>query len=392
MAVDTGWDAFCDLLGRDEPVRLLEIGGRAVSSHQWLAPPAWRRTGLDILPGTGVDLEGDAHELADLVERDAFDAIVSTAVFEHLLQPWRVAIAMNHALRCGGLARIASHESFPLHEQPWDFWRFGDGCWSVLFGPATGFEVLATAKGSPATIVGVADGSRSRGHQHTVALVRKVRDVGGHAAWSRGARIADLLPPGHGYAGTAEVSLAQRLWIVATGRPFAMGEVRRARQFHAALAACQGGWTAIVAAAGIDRSRLAAPAADCHVVAAGGLSDALLGHLDRLPAGSVANLALLDVVHAVASPWRLAGAVRRILRPGGTVHVETAQTLPGEVPGWRLSSEALFGLFPRDAGFELVHRGMSEPCRMEPDEPAEANPRGAFGRLRTFGLARLLRA
>jgi len=52
------------------------------------------------------------------------------------------AAAVNRALRPGGLTFHLTHQSWPLHEEPNDFWRFSDNAMRVLFGPETGFETV----------------------------------------------------------------------------------------------------------------------------------------------------------------------------------------------------------------------------------------------------------
>ena len=42
-----------------------------------------------------------------------------------------------------------THQSFPMHDTPWDYWRFSDQAWRGLFNRHTGFEVVETALGEP---------------------------------------------------------------------------------------------------------------------------------------------------------------------------------------------------------------------------------------------------
>ncbi len=56
--------------------------------------------------------------------------------------PWMVSLEMNKVMRDGAVAYIQSHAAFPLHEQPWDFWRFSKEAWRGLFNAHTGFEVI----------------------------------------------------------------------------------------------------------------------------------------------------------------------------------------------------------------------------------------------------------
>ncbi|MGB8422163.1 class I SAM-dependent methyltransferase [Paraburkholderia sp.] len=123
--------------------RVLEIGSRARSgnTYRFLVHPEVEYVGMDIAEGPNVDVVGDAHHLSRHVTGQ-FDTIFSISVFEHLLMPWMVALEMNKVLKVGGTAYIQSHPSFPLHDEPWDFWRFSKDAWEGLFNAHTGFEII----------------------------------------------------------------------------------------------------------------------------------------------------------------------------------------------------------------------------------------------------------
>lgn len=123
--------------------RVLEIGSRARSgkTYRYLVHPEVEYVGLDITAGPNVDVVGDAHHLSRHVTGQ-FDTIFSVSVFEHLVMPWMVALEMNKVLKTSGTAYIQSHPCFPLHDQPWDFWRFSENAWDGLFNAHTGFEIL----------------------------------------------------------------------------------------------------------------------------------------------------------------------------------------------------------------------------------------------------------
>jgi Methyltransferase domain len=123
--------------------KVLEIGSRARSgnTNRHLVHPDVDYVGIDIASGENVDVVGDAHHLSRHVT-EQFDAIFSVSVFEHLLMPWMVALEMNKVLKVGGIAYIQSHPSWPLHDEPWDFWRFSKDAWEGLFNAHTGFELL----------------------------------------------------------------------------------------------------------------------------------------------------------------------------------------------------------------------------------------------------------
>ena len=147
--------AFAQMLRQTPPGRLLEVGSRARSgiTRRDLAPADWHYTGLDIVAGPNVDRVGDAHELDCIFPEERFDAVMAFSVLEHLLMPWKFAIALNAVLNIGAIGCFTTHQCWPLHDAPWDFWRFSDGAWAGILNRATGFEIIETGMGEPAVVV-----------------------------------------------------------------------------------------------------------------------------------------------------------------------------------------------------------------------------------------------
>lgn len=180
---------------------LLEIGSRARSGNSYRVwfPEDIEYVGLDVSPGENVDVVGDAHDMP--LDRQ-FDHMFSISVFEHLLMPWKVALEMNRCLKMGGTALIASHGSFPLHDEPWDFWRFSKEAWGGLFNAHTGFEVLDAQYRYPASIVPrfVSDGgfetmNLAPAYLTSGCLIRKTGDR--KVEWS--ASVADVYDLGYSH-------------------------------------------------------------------------------------------------------------------------------------------------------------------------------------------------
>jgi SAM-dependent methyltransferase len=138
----------------DAPV-VVEIGSRARSGNvnvSWLPEDA-TYVGFDVIEGPNVDIVGDAHELSRFFPAESVDAIFSVSTVEHLAMPWKVALEMNSVLKTGGIMYAGTHQSWPLHDEPWDFWRFSEYTWSALFNAATGFEITDVVMGERASIV-----------------------------------------------------------------------------------------------------------------------------------------------------------------------------------------------------------------------------------------------
>ena len=136
---------------------VLEMGARAVGSmtQGWRSryEPECRYLGLDVHPGPGIDIVADVHALTASVAPGSLDGVFSVAVLEHLAAPWLAAAEINRALRMGGETVHVTHQSWPLHETPNDFFRMSDQALRSLFGPMTGFEVVACGMAFPVAIV-----------------------------------------------------------------------------------------------------------------------------------------------------------------------------------------------------------------------------------------------
>ena len=107
------------------PGTILVVGGgrqrawldpllRAVQAHQVVYS--------DIDSGADVDLFCDAHDLPFV--DGAFDAVVTTAVLEHVLYPERVAAEITRVLKPGGLLYSELPFMQQVHEGAYDFTRY----------------------------------------------------------------------------------------------------------------------------------------------------------------------------------------------------------------------------------------------------------------------------
>ena len=146
---------FLQILSAKPTGSVLEVGSRARSGvvHKSMMPDGWSYVGLDVLAGENVNVVGDAHQLSKLFPTQRFDAVVAFSVLEHLLMPWKFAIELNKVLNIGAVGFFTTHQSWPLHDAPWDFWRFSDQAWSALFNSLTGFEIIRVFMSEPGVVV-----------------------------------------------------------------------------------------------------------------------------------------------------------------------------------------------------------------------------------------------
>ncbi|MCU1578564.1 MAG: methyltransferase protein [Rhodoglobus sp.] len=119
---------------------LASFGGREIVS-------------LDIHPGFGVTLVGDAHQLSSILPRNHFAVVFSADVLEHVTAPWLVAVECAKVLMPGGLVMHAAPWIWPTHSEPNDFFRYSPGGLAQLFTESIGFRVVETGGLANARII-----------------------------------------------------------------------------------------------------------------------------------------------------------------------------------------------------------------------------------------------
>lgn len=100
------------------PARTLDIGAQN-GPYGALFP---NRVALDITPGAGVRVLGDAQQLG--IRDASFDVVLCTEVLEHLPEPQRAIDEMFRVLRPGGTLLLTTRFLFPIHDAPHDYFRY----------------------------------------------------------------------------------------------------------------------------------------------------------------------------------------------------------------------------------------------------------------------------
>lgn len=161
-AEPVGARTLIDALAAQDRPEVIEVGtlrsDPEFPTHHTAWAPHGMWTRVDAYPGKDVDVVDDAHTLATFrrpgpsafqgaIRTDylpeVFDAYVACSVWEHLARPW---VAMNTAaavVRPGGLVYVQTHQTFPLHGYPNDYFRFSREALEVLMVDA-GLEVVHT--------------------------------------------------------------------------------------------------------------------------------------------------------------------------------------------------------------------------------------------------------
>lgn len=104
---------------------IFDIGSKeARGSYAFGSPPPGAKVVcVDIVPGPGVDLVADIHDL-HMVPSDTVDFVTCVSVLEHVHYPQRAVKEMLRILKPGGIAYFNVPFIFPFHADPDDFYRF----------------------------------------------------------------------------------------------------------------------------------------------------------------------------------------------------------------------------------------------------------------------------
>lgn len=130
-------ERFQELLGDVGGGDVLELGtmrwDEAKPTHHghWL--DGFEHVKADVLDGLDVDVVVDAHELAERFDEARFSAAIADAVWEHLVEPWRAADQLAAVCRPGAPIYVSTHQTFPIHGYPDDYFRFSDRALASLF-------------------------------------------------------------------------------------------------------------------------------------------------------------------------------------------------------------------------------------------------------------------
>jgi len=135
MNLVNGW--FSDKISKMEGYSVLEIGTRRwgdnPTHHKDWFPNHGKYVMTDFMEGKDVDVLADAHDLSFVFGEKSFDVVIACSLFEHLSKPWIVAKEIVKTLNHGGVFYIQTHQSFPVHGYPHDYYRYTREGLEVLF-------------------------------------------------------------------------------------------------------------------------------------------------------------------------------------------------------------------------------------------------------------------
>ena len=130
--------------------RVLDIGCGIQPYRRYLKGVSY--FGMDELYGVRPRLCGRAEYLP--FRDSSLDSVICAEVLEHLERPQECISEIKRILKPGGAAYITVPQSWPLHYQPHDYWRFTKyGLTSIL--ASNGLKVISVERiGGPATLIG----------------------------------------------------------------------------------------------------------------------------------------------------------------------------------------------------------------------------------------------
>jgi len=83
----------------------------------------WHHVGINpSVEDASPDIVGDAMNLP--FKDCSIDIVLCTQVLEHVSQPWKLISESYRVLKPGGYLVLSAPFYWPIHEQPWDFFRF----------------------------------------------------------------------------------------------------------------------------------------------------------------------------------------------------------------------------------------------------------------------------
>jgi SAM-dependent methyltransferase len=121
----------------EEPLTVLDVGSAVAdpsheSNRSELQNPAWALRGLDIAPGTNVDVVVTEPYDWREVPSGSVDVVTCSQVFEHAEYFWITMLEIARVLKTHGLAFVNAPGAGPLHRYPVDCWRFYDDAFPAL--------------------------------------------------------------------------------------------------------------------------------------------------------------------------------------------------------------------------------------------------------------------
>ncbi len=114
--------------------RLLDVGCGEKPYRVYRPPHVTHWVGFDVPENPAADIHGHAEALP--FEAQTFETVLCTEVLEHVKDPALVLREVHRVLCAGGHVILTTPFYWPLHEEPFDFFRFSPYALRHLFSEA----------------------------------------------------------------------------------------------------------------------------------------------------------------------------------------------------------------------------------------------------------------
>lgn len=141
----------------EEPI--YEFGSLQVPGQEGFADlrpffPGKKYVGTDMREGIGVDMLLNLHKIE--LSAESVGTAICLDTLEHVECPHRALSEIHRVLKPNGIAVISSVMDFPIHDHPYDYWRFTPEAFRTLLKPFTGSFIGYSGKEDfPHTVIGV---------------------------------------------------------------------------------------------------------------------------------------------------------------------------------------------------------------------------------------------
>jgi SAM-dependent methyltransferase len=160
-----------------EPI--YEFGSLQVQGQEGFADirplfPAKQYIGADMRKGTGVDIILSLHQIN--LPSESVGTVLILDTLEHVEFPRKAIEESYRILKPNGILVISSVMNFPIHDYPYDYWRFTPEAFKSLLTPfKSSFVGFAGKSDFPHTVIGI--GIKDSIPESTMSeLVRKLKD------------------------------------------------------------------------------------------------------------------------------------------------------------------------------------------------------------------------
>ena len=152
---------FISIVANTLPIKepIYEFGALQVAGQEEFADlrplfPTKKYIGADMREGPGVDKVLDLHDI-DL-PAGCVGTVLCLDTLEHVEYPHRALEEIHRVLEPNGIAIVSSVMDFPIHDHPYDYWRFTPEAFRSLLKPfAHSFVAFVGKENFPHTVVGI---------------------------------------------------------------------------------------------------------------------------------------------------------------------------------------------------------------------------------------------